>query len=58
MPTIIQSTFLMPALALSLIISYRQSQDQGRYQKWLNEDVAYLITPYEKQAFLELKTDA
>lgn len=28
------------------------------YQKWLQEDVAYLITPEEKAAFLALRADA
>lgn len=28
------------------------------YQKWLNEDVAYIITGAEQQAFLRLQTDA
>ena len=27
------------------------------YQKWLNEDVAYIIMPEERQAFLKLETD-
>jgi GWxTD domain-containing protein len=28
-----------------------------RYQRWLEEDVAYLVTPREKKVFLELKND-
>src|SRR4051794_29323918 len=47
---------LIAALAFSSVVSYGQSQ--YKYQKWLNEDVAYIITPYEKQKFSELKTDA
>ncbi len=27
------------------------------YKKWLNEDVAYIITPEERQAFLQLSND-
>jgi GWxTD domain-containing protein len=29
----------------------------GSWQKWLNEDVAYIITDSEKTAFLKLQTD-
>lgn len=28
------------------------------YERWASEDVAYMITPEEKQAFLMLKSDA
>jgi GWxTD domain-containing protein len=31
---------------------------QGRYQKWLEEDVVYIITAAERQAFEHLNTDA
>lgn len=31
---------------------------QSKYQNWLNEDVAYIITPEESAAFAKLKTDA
>lgn len=30
---------------------------QGPWKKWLNEDVVYIITDEEKQAFKQLKTD-
>jgi len=30
---------------------------QGGYEKWLNEDVAYIITAEEKRAFMLLKSD-
>lgn len=29
----------------------------GTYKKWLNEDVTYIITPEERQAFLKLSND-
>ncbi|HEX8472812.1 MAG TPA: GWxTD domain-containing protein [Pyrinomonadaceae bacterium] len=48
---------LAAALVLSSVISYGQSNERDKYHKWLNEDVAYIITPDEKQRFLELKTD-
>src|SRR5207244_450256 len=31
---------------------------ENKYLKWLNEDVAYILEPSEKKAFLALKTDA
>ena len=31
---------------------------QGRYQKWLKEDVVYIITAAERQAFQHLNTGA
>ena len=51
------SSYLAAALILCPAILYGQSNEKDKYQKWLNEDVAYIITPYEKQKFLELKTD-
>ena len=36
-----------------------QSQPTSRvYQKWLNEDVVYIIEPAERQRFLSLRADA
>lgn len=41
----------------------RQQQEKlkqelgGYYKKWLNEDVVYIITDQEREAFLQLKTD-
>lgn len=32
--------------------------EQSKYESWLNEDVAYIITPQERAAFAKLKTDA
>jgi TonB family protein len=29
----------------------------AKYQKWLDEEVVYIITPLERKTFLELKTD-
>ena len=34
------------------------SQTQTVWQKWLNEDVVYIITPEERAAFERLATDA
>ena len=35
----------------------RQKELQTPYRKWLNEDVAYIITAEEKDAFKHLQTD-
>lgn len=39
-----------------------QTQNNGTepsiYEKWLNEDVVYIVTPQERAAFEKLKTDA
>jgi GWxTD domain-containing protein len=35
-----------------------QSDLRPAYQRWVDGDVAYIITPEEKRAFLLLKTDA
>jgi TonB family protein len=35
-----------------------QKAAESPYQKWLNEDVVYIITPQERTAFEKLKTDA
>ena len=32
-------------------------KEKGPYQKWINEDVAYIITPDERAAFRKLTTD-
>lgn len=39
---------------------YRMTMDphQTPYDRWLNEDVAYIIRPEEKEAFQKLRTDA
>ena len=33
------------------------SASQAKYQRWLDEEVSYIITPSEKQVFLALKTN-
>ena len=38
--------------------SLAQSDLKTVYQKWLDEDVSYIITPQESRAFMSLKTDA
>jgi GWxTD domain-containing protein len=35
-----------------------QSDLKSVYQRWVDEDVAYIITPEEKRAFLLLRSDA
>ena len=35
-----------------------QSDVESTYQRWVDEDVAYIITPEEKRAFLLLGSDA
>lgn len=35
-----------------------QSDLKSAYERWVNEDVAYIITPEESRAFLQLKSDA
>ncbi len=46
--------------------SYRQEERRrkrlekelnGYYKKWLNQDVTYIITPAEREAFLKLRTN-
>ena len=37
--------------------SFSQPESKPVYQKWLSEDVAYIITPEETRAFTMLKTD-
>jgi GWxTD domain-containing protein len=55
--------FLLCLVAIALCGSALAQQQQSRsdlrpvFVKWLNEDVVYIITPLEKQAFLSLKTD-
>jgi GWxTD domain-containing protein len=35
-----------------------QAQEESPYEKWVNEDVAYIITPAERAAFERLETNA
>ena len=48
---------VVSTLALSLIASGFQNQLETPYQKWLNEDVAYIVTDEERQAWQRLATD-
>jgi len=50
---------VVSTLALSLIASGFQSQREldTPYQKWVNEDVAYILTDEERQAWQRLATD-
>jgi GWxTD domain-containing protein len=45
------------ALALAAWHSQEGAAAQTPYEKWVNEDVAYIISPEERAAFLKLKTD-
>lgn len=44
--------------AASLTQNQQKVADQSKYEKWLNEDVVYIITPRERIAFEKLTTDA
>ncbi|MGH9735216.1 MAG: TonB family protein [Candidatus Acidiferrales bacterium] len=44
--------------AVTLAQNEQKSAAQSKYEKWLNEDVTYIITPQERAAFARLKTDA
>ncbi len=45
-------------LFLSPGVRAQSQSTSGPYQKWLNEDVVYIIEPAERQQFLSLKADA
>jgi TonB family protein len=54
--------FLM--MSAAMLISDEAAQNSvtasvvpAQYQRWLNEEVPYIITPLEKDVFLKLKTD-
>ena len=48
----------MMILAIAVSVSATdQPQLSARYEKWLNEEVVYVITPVEKGVFLRLQTD-
>jgi GWxTD domain-containing protein len=51
------ATFVGLFLAQSLAVS-KEKQLAPAYRKWLNHDVVYLITNEEREAFLQLGTDA
>jgi len=44
--------------AASLLFAANEKQLSPRYKKWLDEEVPYIITRDEKNAFLQLKADA
>ncbi|MCR4395706.1 MAG: hypothetical protein NUW07_03115, partial [Candidatus Saccharicenans sp.] len=50
---------LAPPQKASARVQKKEKQPQlpERYQKWLEEEVAYIITPVEKDIFLKLRTD-
>ena len=41
----------------SLLLSSVQAEQQNPYQKWLNEDVRWIISSQERADFLKLSTD-
>src|ERR1044072_5550285 len=66
-----KKTLLLLGLASLMCVTSAAQQQQRRttrsstaqtaltesYNRWVNEDVAYIITPEEKRAFLMLKTN-
>ena len=55
-----KSVSIVAAAACWLLVSSGAAQNKGRldpYKTWLEEDVAYLITPLEKDVFRKLQTD-
>jgi GWxTD domain-containing protein len=54
---VLSAAGLMIAATVGLTAWQQASPAQSPYQKWLNEDVVYIITSYERAAFLDLKTD-
>ena len=59
-----QSGWALPVVMLGVIVAIAvtaapapQEPKAGPYMLWLNEDVAYIIKPVEREAFLKLKTD-
>lgn len=48
----------MKKILLILIFAFVAAASADQYDKWLNEEVKYLITKPEKDAFKQLKTDA
>lgn len=48
----------MPSRAVAFQIAQAPAPPPSPYQKWLQEDVAYIITPQEKEAYQRLQTDA
>ena len=58
MPAVAQRATPQPAARQQQQTRSRQAEDSGRaLQRWLNEDVAYIITDEERKVFKELKTD-
>jgi len=51
---------LLVFLLASSVLSFQKLKPQElseRYRKWLEEEVVYIITPVEKEVFLQLQTD-
>lgn len=51
-----KTSLFLPVLVLALIPTAAPGQET-RYQKWLNDDVVYVISDVERAAFLRLSTD-
>jgi hypothetical protein len=52
-------SFLILMTAITLYGDKKQETEDLSpvYEKWLNEEVIYIITPKEKEVFLQLQTD-
>jgi GWxTD domain-containing protein len=57
MRRIFHSSLVAAFLIFCPLVSHGQSGLKETYQRWLKEDVAYIITPNEQRAFLKLNTD-
>jgi len=52
------SIIILSAVALSIPVSLRISKGfPEQHKKWLDEDVVYIITPKEREVFLQLDSD-
>jgi GWxTD domain-containing protein len=57
---LIKKTLYLPLFLMALAISVSSADKPNlpeRYEKWLNEEVVYIITSVEKDVFLKLRTD-
>ena len=56
-----RNLLIIPALLAALILSGLPAAAKTalpeRYQKWLDEEVSYIISPLEREVFLKLQTD-
>jgi len=57
MRRIFHSALVAALLIFCPLVSHAQSALKETYQRWLDEDVAYIITADEQRAFVKLRTD-